>query len=79
MTQDMLTSFFGWMTVLNFGLLAFATLAMLVMRDWVAGLHGRLFGLDEAQVRLAFYSWLAGFKILAIVGSLVPYLALRLI
>ena len=79
MTQARLTSFFGWMTVLNFGLLAFATLAMLVMRDWVAGLHGRLFGLDETQVRLAFYSWLAGFKILAIVGSLVPYLALRLI
>lgn len=79
MTQDMLTSFFGWMTVLNFGLLIFATLVMLLLRDWAARLHGLLFGLDEAQVRLAFYGWLAGFKILAIIGSLVPYLALRLI
>jgi len=78
MTQDMLTSFFGWMSVVNFAFLAFATFFVFVMRDWAAGLHARLFGLDPEQVRIMLYAWLALLKVLTIVFALAPYVALRL-
>ena len=79
MTQETLTTFFGWMTVIDFGILLFATLAIFVLRDWATALHARMFGLDPAQVRLAMYGWLAMFKVLIFVFALVPYIALRLI
>ena len=78
MTQDMLTSFFGWMSVVNFAFLAFATFSVFAMRDWVANLHARLFGIDPDQVRVMLYAWLALFKVLTIVFALAPYVALRL-
>lgn len=78
MTYETLTAVFGWMTVLNFAFLATAALALLVMRDWATSLHARLFGITEEAVLTAYFSFLSRFKVLAIVFSLVPYLALRL-
>lgn len=79
MTYETLTAFFGWMTVLNFGFLVFATLMLLAMRDWATSLHARLFNLDETTVRAAYFSFLSRYKVLALVFSLIPYLALRLV
>lgn len=78
MTYETLTAVFGWMTVLNFAVLAIATLAMLLMRDWAIGLHARLFDLAETDVRNAWFNFLSHYKIMALTLSLVPYLALRL-
>ena len=78
MTLETLTAVFGWMTVLNFGFLALATILLLALRDWATRLHARLFALDEATVRDAYFSFLSRYKVLALVFSLMPYLALRL-
>jgi len=78
MTQDMLTTFFGWMVVLNFGILLISTLLILGLKDWASGLHARLFGLDAAVVRQTMYVWLGSYKVALIVLTLVPYLALLL-
>ena len=79
MTVAMLSSFFGWMTVLNFAILAVAGIALMAMRDWASQLHARMFGLDKADVRLSYYRWLATYKILALVFAFVPWLALQMI
>ncbi len=78
MTQDALTAFFGWMTVLNYGLLALMGLSLLALQGWASNLHARMFGLDTAVVRAAYFRFLANYKILATVFSLVPWLALKL-
>ncbi|MCZ7674981.1 MAG: hypothetical protein M5U35_02495 [Roseovarius sp.] len=79
MTQDMLTSFFGWMAVLNLAFLILGGLMVMAMRDWAVKLHSRLFGLEAAVVRQAIYVWLGNYKIATFVFSVVPYLALRLV
>lgn len=79
MTQETLTAFFGWMTVLNFGFLTISTLAVVAMQDRIAGIHGRMFQTEPAAVRKAYFQYLANYKVLAIVFSLVPWLALKLI
>lgn len=78
MTLETLTTFFGWMTVLNFGVLAFAAVMMLTMRDWATGLHARMFGLEQAEVNKSYYNWLATYKVLALVFAFTPWLALTL-
>lgn len=78
MSQEVLTSFFGWMAALNIAVLVAGTLAILVLKDWAAGFHARLFNIEEAAVRQTMYSWLGSYKVATLVFSVMPYLALRL-
>ena len=79
MTLDTLTTFFGWMALLNIGLLSIMTLAMILMRDWAANLHARLFDIDPTVVNQVIYSWLANYKLAPLILTVIPYFALRLI
>ncbi|WP_298937165.1 DUF6868 family protein [uncultured Ruegeria sp.] len=78
MTQEFLTTAFGWMTVLNIAVLLFSTLMILIMQDWIAGIHGRMFQMERADVKKAYFRYLANYKILIIVFCLMPWLALHL-
>jgi hypothetical protein len=78
MTQEFLTTVFGWMTVLNIAVLLFSTLMILIMQDWIAGIHGRMFQMERTDVKKAYFRYLANYKILIIVFCLMPWLALHL-
>jgi len=79
MTLETLTTLFGWMAVLNIALLLFATVMVVVMQDFIAGLHHRLFDMPEQDVKKAYFAWLAQYKIMTLVLTVIPYIALRLI
>ena len=78
MTLVTMTTFFGWMIILNFGLLLFSTIALLAGRDKFTALHAGLFQMEQADVKNAYFSYLANYKILIIVFCLMPYIALKL-
>ncbi|KUJ77530.1 DUF6868 family protein [Ruegeria profundi] len=78
MTQELLTSFFGWMAVLNIAVLLFSTVMILLMRDWIADVHGRMFQMERSDVRRTYFRYLATYKILTLIFCIVPWLALRL-
>ncbi|WP_120634488.1 DUF6868 family protein [Ruegeria sp. EL01] len=78
MTQEFLTSVFGWMTVLNIAVLLFTTLMIVILQDWIAGVHGRMFQMEKTDVKKAYFRYLANYKILIIVFCLMPWLALHL-
>ncbi|WP_425043119.1 DUF6868 family protein [Primorskyibacter sp. S87] len=79
MTQETLTTLFGWMTVLNFGFLLLTSIGLLALRDWVTGVHARMFDMEPADVRAAYFRYLANFKTLWLFFCLVPWLALKLV
>lgn len=79
MALETLTAFFGWLTILNIGVLTLTTVIVLGFRDGIAGLHAGMFGLDSDWVKKSYYSYLAAYKILALTTSLLPYIALKLI
>ncbi|WP_323778589.1 DUF6868 family protein [Leisingera sp.] len=79
MTQDTLSAFFGWLTVLHLGLFTLSAVLMLLMQDWAAGLHARMFGLAPADVSLTNYRWLGTYKLLILTTALGPWAALQLI
>ena len=79
MSLETLTALFGWMTVINFGFLAFSGFFLIGLKSQIVGLHHWLTGLDEKDLNRAYFRYLSKFKVLAIVTSFAPYLALKLI
>ncbi len=73
-----LTSFFGWMAVINIVLLGFAGLMLMLGRPWISGVHGRMTGLSEERLNALYVTWLGNYKIAALTLSVVPWLALKL-
>ena len=78
MTLETLTTFFGWMAVINIAYLAFATVAMIGMQSWMISVHQRMFGIDEKDLKLTYFNWAGNYKIMAMVFALAPYIALKL-
>ena len=69
-------SFFGWCTLINFVILAFAGFALIFMRTSIVQIHQAFFGLDEKQLLPIYFKYLAYYKIAIVVFSLTPFLAL---
>ena len=74
---DSLTRFLGWCSVINLGILIFASLAVTLMRSQLLSIHGKIFGLGEADLSRAYFQYLAQYKIAIFVFNLVPYIALK--
>lgn len=73
-----LTTFFGWASVINMGVLLVGTVGMLMGRGWAAAIHSKMSGLDEADLSRFYFHWLAQYKIGAFIFSIVPWVALKL-
>ena len=78
MTIQAVTEFLGWMTVINIIVLSLSTLAVITLRDMMANIHSRLFGLDEAYLGKAYFQYLGQLKVAIIVFNIAPYIALKI-
>jgi hypothetical protein len=76
---DTLREFLGWCTVINSALLLAAAAALIPFRGPISSIHGRMFGLGEADLSRAYFQYLAHYKIAILVFNLIPYVAVRLI
>ena len=75
---DTLTTFFGWCTVINLAMLLLATLVLVPMRASIAGIHAKMFGLEEAEMSRAYVQYLSQYKVAIFIFNLVPYIALKM-
>lgn len=78
MTLPQLTEFFGWASVINIGILLLAFALLLLMKDSLLKIHGRLLDIPEQELRVIYVKYLAYYKILVFVFMLAPYLSLKL-
>ena len=79
MSIEQITTLFGWMTVINIGLMILSIVIILPLKDVMCRVHGKLFGLTKEQIMMAVYCYLGAHKIAIIAFNLVPYLALKLV
>ncbi len=75
---EAITAFFGWTTVINIVLLTISSIMVIAARESIARLHGRMFGLESADLSRAYFQYIGQYKIAFIVFSLTPYIALKL-
>jgi hypothetical protein len=78
MNLDELREFFGWCTVINFGILLISTVAILAAGKTVARIHGRMFGTPEPDVMRIYFQYLSTYKVLVLAFNFAPWLALRI-
>jgi len=77
-TIETLTEFLGWCTVINFGVLIFSSIALVVVREPITRIHAKMFGMKESGLSTVYFQYLGNYKIAILVLNLVPYIALKL-
>ncbi len=78
MDLTQLTTFFGWCTVLNFGIFAFLAIYVMLLRGMMVNLHTKMFGVAEGELPAIYFKYLAYTQAIIIPTSLVPWIALKL-
>jgi hypothetical protein len=77
-TMSTLTEFLGWSSVINICILIIASLSLMLMRDSLTSLHGKMFGLDNRDLSRAYFQYIAQYKIAIFILNIVPYIALKI-
>jgi hypothetical protein len=78
MTLSQLTEFMGWASVINMGFLVVVSLALVSMKNAIASIHSKMFGIEENELVIIYFKYLASYKTLTLVFFIAPYLALKL-
>ena len=79
MDTEILERFFFWCMLVNTGIYAFTAIMVLVLRDLVCKIHGKMFGLNEETVCKSIHMYLAAYKLLITVFNFVPWIAILII
>jgi hypothetical protein len=79
MDLAILQKFFFWCLVINSAVYAITALATLVMKDFLYGVHKRMFNMDTAAVDAATQKYLSNFKLLITVFNFGPWVAILVI
>jgi len=79
MDMELLKAFFMWSAIINMVLFTYVTLMCVALGDWIFKIHGKLFSLERKTFNTVVYSFLGFYKIVVIVFSLVPWLALLIV
>ncbi|GAC09189.1 DUF6868 family protein [Paraglaciecola chathamensis] len=75
----LLSEIFGWMSLINVGVLSAASLALIWWGDKITSIHSRLFGVPVPRLKSMYMNYLAQYKLLIFVFNLIPYIALKII
>jgi Family of unknown function (DUF6868) len=76
MELQTLTTFFGWTVVINFALYIITVVFILLMPDLSYKIMSKFFSIKREDYNKEIFGYLSRFKILTIIFSFVPYLAL---
>ena len=79
MDIETLTSMFGWMTVINLGILIFAAAMVRVTGDFAYEVRSKIFPMDREWFDKVTYAAVTLYKIFVIVFNVVPYIALTIV
>jgi TctA family transporter len=76
---ELLTTFFGWLTILNIGLLLFSMIFLVLLRGFTSRLHSKITGVPQEQLPLVYFQFIGNYKLAIFVFNLTPYIGLNLI
>lgn len=78
MILSQLTELLGWASILNIGMLFFASIVLALMRPCITSIHSKLFGISENDLAIIYFKYLANYKIVSFVFIIAPYIALKI-
>ena len=78
MTTIEIIEFLGWCSIINISLLMFYAIILILFKNTIIKIHGKLFNLDKVYLEKSYFKYLAQYKILIIIFNIVPYFALKI-
>ena len=75
---ETLTTFFGWCTVLDFGILLVAVLFFSIFHEGIGTIFAKMFGVTKEEAKATFLRTFMQFRLAIVVLNLVPYVALNI-
>ena len=73
-----LTTFFGWCSIINLGILLFSTIILSAFKKPISTIHSKVFGLNQDDIPLIYFQYLGNYKIAIILLNFVPYITLKI-
>ena len=74
-----LQSFFMWCTILNLGILIIVGVFLTIGADFVYWITGKFFPVSRGTFDTVVFCWIALYRLVLIVFSVVPWIALEII
>ena len=78
MTIDVLKTFLGWCTIINYGLLIIWFLLFVFARPWLHQMHSEWFNISDENFDLIHYVLMSFYKFNIFLFMLIPYIVLSL-
>ena len=79
MDIEMLSQFFLWCSIINIGLSLLLFLALIVAKNKIYEIHGRLFNVPKEKVAETMHSAMLNYKTIIFIFNVIPYIALQII
>ncbi|ETX11908.1 hypothetical protein MUS1_08175 [Marinomonas ushuaiensis DSM 15871] len=77
-TLSQLTELLGWASLLNIGVLLFASIALVSMRSLITSTHSKMFGIQKSELSIIYFNYLANYKTLISIFIIMPYISLKI-
>ncbi len=75
---DTLAEFFGWCTVINFGIYLLTVVSLMLFRGMVLRINARIFAISEEEVARLSFQYVGIYKLAITVLCFTPYVALKI-
>ncbi len=79
MSIEELTALFGWMTLINMVIYAWAAVFIVFAREWVSRLQARIMGVPAEAWPGYYVDYLSRYKLMIIVFNFAPWLAMLIV
>jgi hypothetical protein len=73
-----ITTFLGWCSVINIGLLLFYVIWLVAFRSLTKKIHSTLLHVDPEMLDAIYFQFLGNYKLAVIILNIVPYIALKI-
>lgn len=73
---EALTTFFGWYTLLNLGILMLYLLFASLLHEWAGELIAKLFGITSEAAKVTIFRVFQQYRVAFVMLNAVPYFAL---
>lgn len=75
---ETLTTFFGWCSIINIGLLFFYAIWLMAFQGLTKKVHSAMLGVDQNMLDPIYFQYLANYKLAVLIFNIVPYVALKI-
>ena len=73
-----ITTFFGWCTIINIGLLTYSSIMIIILNAPVKKLHAKMTHISPEKLNEMYFNFLGNYKLGIFIFNLVPYCALKI-